>query len=1823
MTKKSFLLGLLGLLTLIPLGASAENKNMLQFGHEEVTVERGKPITYYDYNGTGDIGTGYAFATTIFKPANAGDMVTITFEEVGLHKTYKDWDDWDEDWAYNIATLKVYNGVFDVNSVTYPKFGKAEIMFPNNTQLLDTLADKYTNKVYTSTDATGALSCCFHAYDCLINATGWKATVSVIEAAPAVEDIDVKQPQWGKQVVTVQSGQTVTFYDYTGHYKGEDATGWQFETFATTIFKPAKEGEKVKIVFEKVKMAGDDYESVASLKIYNGVFDTTSVTYGKYLDTPFPTTKKTLEELSSGTYTNKIYMSSDATGALSCCVCAYETDYDKEQGWKATVTTVSSNPMEVKSATADYTNTRSELYVGEQNINMGGIRILTEGLGDPDYLTSISFTLTGNVFDANQLRLYQTDKASVAGLTPIEGTITKSGNTYTLTCNQVLDAGTNNFCLAGDMLNKAAIGATSTLTITGLTTKNGFKTLTAATAKEQKVTEVRMVNGLHLTVYVSGDMPFYDDGGVDGKISNNFSGYITFVPSTEGKKVQIDLHDIHIFIASLSYNSDVLKFYNGKTADEANLLYNVKDSKIDNLTLKSTSDDGAITVYLYSKTPGSYVQGAGFEAVVSEFSAVQMEVASSAVTKQSGKVAGCAEGVQAMRFCLTTENTEPALQPTLFHFNTGNTYERIDSATLYFTGASNAFATTQKVGKVAVTGNEFTIPASGISLTEGENYFFLTYDVACNVQNGQTIAANITQADFGNGTEYKGFSNSEDVLTINNTLYSDCGSKTVHVYGEWIFTHTAGDLYPDRYDAVTCNQTTTFVPTTEGMVIQMNFADFAISFNSYSKADFRIYAGQGTEGELLWEADKDNYIAGPGLVRSNAEDGALTVVFNANTEYWTYIGADKGWHATVSEYQPKPMTIEATELTAISSDALSRGQQNAALLGLNITTTGDLTPPGVKNITVTLGDGAAAIDSLLLLQGENIVARAEVKGTEVVLPVNATLLEGENAYTLAADIAADATIGTEVSVKSVQIAVGETTLVPEVPANTRVVRNMYLLKSGEQRVEVDDAPLSFYDDGGAEGKVTLGIKGTVTFVPTIENTAIQLKFKQWALNGSDNFYVYYGEKTKGAADVSLSYYTKDIENLTIISSDVTGALTITYEANNYYATDGWEIEVSCHALQPLTLDSIKVEDVSATTVNRGSADVQVLRAAVYVSGDRGKMPVENFNVGTTLGAEAVKVYSTGTADAFGTTNLMAKADTISNRGTYYYWITLDVPAATEEGTQVTATLTSVDVNKTTVQPKNVVTASFEVIGGMHGTYLVGASDAAKYKTIQSAIDALQNGIESAVTFLIESGTYTEYLTIPEIDGVSAENTVTFRSQTGNYEDVVIKYDTYSPQSSFEGDATQGIVNVNGADYITFSNLTLTTGNESYHTVVLVRNKAEHVTIDSCYIYRAENIASTNVRLVYANSKDGTTNNNYFTLSNSTLKGGYTGVNVSGNWGTKQIGAHIVGNTFEGQGAQAIIISLGETNAVVDGNIVRKTVESSKSVWCIDLRLSEGAQISNNYVSVNLAATACHGFYIRDINGTEEAPAHIYNNVVDMTTEATDNSYAVYFNKSGKNIIFANNTVRTSGANAYPLYVQKSNTNFQVINNLLYSEDMPAAWLPGAKYVSRFEHNLLYSEAGKFGKIGATEYEDIAAWRTAVGGTTDITEAVQFESNEVLRPVDKGNLVSGQALDFVTTDITGRERAAVPTIGAYEWKDKIGTDCPSSEATAIRVFPTITRDMLNINGAEGATVRVMNMQGQEMMRIALTAEAETMNVSNLLQGAYLLDVNGTVFRFIKQ
>lgn len=1652
---------------------------------------------------------------------------------------------------------------------------------------------------------------------------------------------DVLMPQFGKQVVTVGKDASVTYYDYKGTESMK--TGGTNNAFATTIFKPAQENYAIQIVFEEFELNryGDSYD--AKLYLYNGVFDTTSVTYptagsGVTANGKFPETGNWLATL-TGTYSNLTYTSTDATGALSCCL--YFKDPYESKGWKATVRAVEVKDMTITSATTDYTAVKDDIWAGKQNIGLGAVNITADGFANPDALKSISFTLAqtgGTVFNPESLKLYAGNAERTSALTEIESTVSESNGTYTLTpaTAPTLGTGENLFCIGGDVLATAAIDARTTLTVTGMETVKSYTTLTTTTPAALTVQPVYLlINNQKLTVTVDRDITFYDDGGKEGKISNNFEGWITFLPKNEGKKVQIALKNISIFYTTYAANlgnQDVLKIYNGD-AESNEVLYTAQEEKPADMVVKSTAANGALTLYLKSKTPSSYYQGSGFEGVASEFEPVAMTVTGSSVTRaSSASVAAATTGVPMLTIALTTENTEPAKVLKTMSFSANKTAAQISKATLYYTGANSTFATGTKVGEATVSNDEFTITSDeGITLREGANYLHLACDIAASARNDSKVDAKCTKATFADNTECTDFTTPEGALTVANVWHSVVGTKTISVYDTWTYTHTVASAYSSNYKAEQGDQITTFVPTTAGNIIEMNFSDFAVSYSSSSygvRADYKIYAGTSTAGALLWQADATNCTTGPGKIRSTSQDGAITVVFNAKTDYSYY--AAKGWHATVSEYTPVAMEVKTSELQTASTQAVVRNQKHAALIDAAITTEGTLSPLAVNGVKVTMGSAcAAAIDSVLLLQDDKVIAKAEVTAgtTELTLEPNITLAEGDNAMTLAVNVKENAAFNTLVKFESVQITAGGNTLTTTLPDHGRTVRNIYLLQTGTNTVNVDENMLLFYDNGGPDGQITTGTSGTVTFVPTVANTAIQLKVNKWAITGADCFYIYYGTATKDQADVSLTYYTKDIDKMVIISSDESGALTVNFQSKTTYATDGWEIEVTCHELQPLVLDSIVVSDVSNDLVLRGSADVKVLRAAMYVSGDRTPLKIGNFTVENTFGADAVKIYKTGTLDSFGTLNPVTADDAISERGTHYYWIALDIPSETEENSTATATLKSVAVNGTATQPKNTVSASFKVIGGMHGTYRVGASAEADFKTIQAAVDALQNGMEDAVTFLIEPGTYTEKVTIPEVSGTSADHTVTFRSLTGNREDVIIRHDNYTAQTSSAGDATQGVFTISGADYITLSNLTLTTNHDSYHTVVLVDNKSEHITIDSCYIYRAENTTGTQMKLVYVYAADATCNNNYFTLSHSLLKGGYTGVTVSGNYTTKQTGAHIIGNTFEGQGSQSIYISAGEIDAVVDGNSVSKTLEGSKSTWAVDVTLTEGGQISNNNIYVNLSTNACYGLYLRANTATEEKPIRVYNNVVDLHNTATSNSYGIE-TKAQTNVIIANNTVRTTGDNTYALHLGGKGTNLQILNNLFYSSKLAAVWIPSAGYVTTFDHNLLYSEGeGKnFGKIGATEYADIAAWRTAISSTADISEAVAFESDEILRPKNKGNLVSATVLDFITTDITGRTRATVPTIGAYEWVDQTPTGCSEAEAS-VSLYPNPATDRLHVATATNGTINVVGIDGRIWLTQPTNGTTTHIDVSALPQGIYLLQIdseNGrTTERFIKK
>jgi hypothetical protein len=116
---------------------------------------------------------------------------------------------------------------------------------------------------------------------------------------------------------------------------------------------------------------------------------------------------------------------------------------------------------------------------------------------------------------------------------------------------------------------------------------------------------------------------------------------------------------------------------------------------------------------------------------------------------------------------------------------------------------------------------------------------------------------------------------------------------------------------------------------------------------------------------------------------------------------------------------------------------------------------------------------------------------------------------------------------------------------------------------------------------------------------------------------------------------------------------------------------------------------------------------------------------------------------------------------------------------------------------------------------LSGSYTIGTGG--NYTTVTAAVaDLNTQGVSGAVTFNILSGTYTENFEIGIVSGVSASNTITFQSQSGNAADVTLQFVQVS--------GSNYIVRLNNADFITFQNLTFTSlGSASYGRIFLINH----------------------------------------------------------------------------------------------------------------------------------------------------------------------------------------------------------------------------------------------------------------------------------------------------------------------------------------------------------------------------------------------------------------
>lgn len=1583
-------------------------------------------------------------------------------------------------------------------------------------------------------------------------------------------DREVNQPQFGKQVITVASDEVITFYDPWGTASIVDNNSYNAQSL--TVFKPAEEGMSVQVTFESIDLNQFSTSYYLYLNVYDGIADaddafsfatsSSDVTSSSSLDGMAGTVLASKINNSNKPSLPAVYTSGTADGALS--VGFMHRNSNTCDGWVAKVKVVKLENMTVTGAGSSYEGVGGTL-TSKQNAALANAYVTAEGVMNPDHVTGIGFTMTKNdsAMDAMALKLFKGDKQ-------VEATVSADGQGYLFTLDDALSDGTTTYTVAGDFLGTAAVGAQVQVDITKILSTgqpDGISPFTAATAVEVENPALVIMTSTPQTITV-GETPlqFFDEGGKDGGIVSKTNGQVTFLSGVEGKKVMVDFTTNKIWHGT-HYNQE-LRIYSGQEVSADKLLKTLQQGET--ALVRSTAEDGSLTVVLFSDASNE-VAADGFEAQVSLFTPQPMDFNGITTAAASTETVAAGDEQQPMlNVTVTALNTEPAMEVTKMAFTAGDNFALVSKAQL--------FLNNQKVGETDVNAAAFTIELDERqTLREGDNTFTLSYTISDEALNGQTVSAQaVSVSALVNNTEKTENATGEAaVRTVKNIVLShaDQGTVTKTVNKSIAFETKAKSEYSSYCEAGTDDRVNIFVPKHEGMVCQIDFSEFDVQYSSSSygtKSVFKIYAGQGTNGTLLWELnDNSQEKTGPGqIVRSTAADGSLTIVFNPKSSYSYYYN---GWKATVSEYLSKDMQVAAVEVTQATTADASIGAAAQELLSVNVKTEGNLNALTMDGMKLNLKGTEVNLSTVSVWQGETLLGSADAAAEVTVSFGEAvTLAEGDNLFEVKADVKAEAEEGQTIDAKVVSVHVGTADVEAAAgdPEGARTLKNMVLMTSGNHgTVQLGlGKTMMIYDDGGADGDGADGVQATLVLAPTGDADCVKLTNQGISFSYSAHLRIYKGNST--SEDNLIVDLTGSSAKFDPIVSDASvdgGQLTIVYEGKGSYTKPNFAIQAEGYKKQVLSIASVTTEDISVPEVLKGQTDVKMLQVCVDVKGDTESVNITAFDVESTdnTALDAYHIYQTGTYATFSANEAFADSYTIEKEGKYYFWITADVKTDAKEGQDADLFVSSLTANGETVNVDDPTVAIITVVSGKSGDYIVGQGG--DYATIQQAIDGMGRlGMDGPVTLKIKAGEYNEKVRIPYIKGMGSVNTLTIESESGE-RDVKIYHNNYTT-GGYSGDQhtkDYGVITLYEASYVTLRNLEVYTTDKAYKAVVMVKDKSRHATIENCYLHApictttGEDVCLVGHTII--DEENG--NNDYLTVKNCLLEGGKMGISMGGTSYVrlpKEVGGVIEGNTFKNNGTKAIYV-MDELGAKVRNNVINidADVETKSSVGILDMQLrdeySESTEITGNIFNV-APKTYCAVMNLRQLEGTADAPVIIANNVINLASLSS--SYAAFkFNGANiKNVNVAHNTIRMTGAKGGPAFWASSKfadgygTGINVVNNIIQNEtDGYAVNLYNDDNLGKinFQNNLMYAAGSTFFRASESTTGDFATFVEKTGAPGCINKQVEFASNDILMPATTldGDLLKAVPLSYVTTDVTGKERPAENiSIGAYEYSN---------------------------------------------------------------------------------
>lgn len=475
-----------------------------------------------------------------------------------------------------------------------------------------------------------------------------------------------------------------------------------------------------------------------------------------------------------------------------------------------------------------------------------------------------------------------------------------------------------------------------------------------------------------------------------------------------------------------------------------------------------------------------------------------------------------------------------------------------------------------------------------------------------------------------------------------------------------------------------------------------------------------------------------------------------------------------------------------------------------------------------------------------------------------------------------------------------------------------------------------------------------------------------------------------------------------------------------------------------------------------------------------------------------------------------------------------------------------------------------VTFKTNCLSQLSGTYTINKNlpaSATNFESIADFVDALGNcGISGPVTATITagSGPYLEQVSVTGILGASATNTVTIN---GNNERLAFASLTTTQRGTFT---------IDGAAHIIINDLEIEgTGTTNCYAVEL-RNGANNITFDGCYIHTdiAQTSSLVNPFVMSDNPTSATTASAAFsniTIKNGIIEGGYYGLILNGPtaapWST--------GNVIENNEIRDFylygIYGRGQLNTTIKGNDINRANRGVVSTFYAIYLISnmEGVTIDGNQVhhaggTSGSASFTAYPFYITGATATTASPLRFMNNLL-YEIGSTGTVYGMYILGTTNNLQIYHNTLDlsfngTSTGTQRNIFITSTSGNFDIRNNILSATHSGTGtkhliYLSSTVPTYTINYNHYHMNSGGTGNhIGyyGANFTTLANWQTANSGAF-AQNAVQgdpvFASPLTfnMTPLSGvGNNNGQNLLTTVGTDFYGVARTATPDRGAIEF-----------------------------------------------------------------------------------